>query len=147
VAKGEVESIAQMKAKAQNEHEDGLLEYLEDIIGTTRYKQPIEEASQEVESLNEARGEKMNRLRVVEREKAALEVSRISASAIKLMPFYLGEEAGSGRFLTGFERSYEEEVVVVAIPHVYPWEQLGDHHKSYCTCPFSHIVHNLTTRV
>lgn len=72
---GEVESIAQMKAKAQNEHEDGLLEYLEDIIGTTKYKEPIEQASQEVETLNEARGEKMNRLRVVEREKAALEVS------------------------------------------------------------------------
>ena len=63
-----------MKAKAQNEHEDGLLEYLEDIIGTTRYKEPIEQASHEVETLNEARGEKMNRLRVVEREKAALEV-------------------------------------------------------------------------
>ena len=71
---GEVESIAQMKAKAQSEHEDGLLEYLEDIIGTTRYKQPIEEASAEVEVLNEQRQEKMNRLRVVEREKAALEV-------------------------------------------------------------------------
>ena len=72
---GEVESIAQMKAKAQNEHEDGLLEYLEDIIGTTRYKEPIEQANAEVETLNEERGEKMNRLRVVEREKAALEVS------------------------------------------------------------------------
>jgi structural maintenance of chromosome 4 len=64
-----------MKAKAQNEHEDGLLEYLEDIIGTTKYKEPIEQASQEVETLNEERGEKMNRLRVVEREKSALEVS------------------------------------------------------------------------
>ena len=71
---GEVESIAQMKAKAQSEHEDGLLEYLEDIIGTTKYKEPIEQASQEVETLNEERGEKMNRLRVVEREKGALEV-------------------------------------------------------------------------
>ncbi|CAD6578745.1 MAG: hypothetical protein TREMPRED_002256 [Tremellales sp. Tagirdzhanova-0007] len=73
ILQGEVESIAQMKAKAQNEHEDGLLEYLEDIIGTTRYKEPIEQASREVETLNEERGERMNRLRVVEREKAALE--------------------------------------------------------------------------
>ncbi|GFZ50178.1 hypothetical protein JCM24511_07933 [Saitozyma sp. JCM 24511] len=73
ILQGEVESIAQMKAKAQNEHEDGLLEYLEDIIGTTKYKEPIEQASLEVEALNEQRGEKMNRLRVVEREKAALE--------------------------------------------------------------------------
>jgi structural maintenance of chromosome 4 len=64
-----------MKAKAPSEHEDGLLEYLEDIIGTTKYKAPIEEAQLEVDALNEARGEKMNRLRVVEREKSALEVS------------------------------------------------------------------------
>nr|XP_019043245.1 hypothetical protein I302_07819 [Kwoniella bestiolae CBS 10118]OCF22175.1 hypothetical protein I302_07819 [Kwoniella bestiolae CBS 10118] len=73
ILQGEVESIAQMKAKAQNEHEDGLLEYLEDIIGTTKYKEPIEQANTEVEALNEERGEKMNRLRVVEREKASLE--------------------------------------------------------------------------
>lgn len=62
-----------MKAKAQNEHEDGLLEYLEDIIGTTKYKQPIEDANKDVEELNDQRGEKLNRLRVVEREKSALE--------------------------------------------------------------------------
>ncbi|WVR08284.1 hypothetical protein IAU60_005331 [Kwoniella sp. DSM 27419] len=73
ILQGEVESIAQMKAKAQNEHEDGLLEYLEDIIGTTKYKEPIEQANAEVETLNEERAEKMNRLRVVEREKASLE--------------------------------------------------------------------------
>ncbi|OCF77743.1 hypothetical protein I204_01743 [Kwoniella mangroviensis CBS 8886] len=73
ILQGEVESIAQMKAKAQNEHEDGLLEYLEDIIGTTKYKEPIEQANSEVEALNDERGEKMNRLRVVEREKASLE--------------------------------------------------------------------------
>ena len=38
ILQGEVESISQMKPKAQNEHEDGLLEYLEDIIGTSSYK-------------------------------------------------------------------------------------------------------------
>lgn len=27
-----------MKCKGQNEHETGMLEYLEDIIGTSRYK-------------------------------------------------------------------------------------------------------------
>lgn len=73
ILQGEVESIALMKPKAQNEHEDGLLEYLEDIIGTAKYKEAIEQASEEVEGLNEERGEKMNRLRVVEREKATLE--------------------------------------------------------------------------
>ena len=68
-----------MKPKAQNEHEDGLLEYLEDIIGTSTYKTPIEEALAQVETLTDQRGEKLNRLRIVEREKNALEAQRKEA--------------------------------------------------------------------
>lgn len=71
---GEVESIAQMKPKGANEHEDGLLEYLEDIIGTSKYKLPIEEAQVRVDEFNEARGERLGRLKLVEREKSGLEV-------------------------------------------------------------------------
>jgi structural maintenance of chromosome 4 len=33
-----VEQIAQMKPKAENENDTGLLEFLEEIIGTLRYK-------------------------------------------------------------------------------------------------------------
>lgn len=62
-----------MKPKAPSEHEDGLLEYLEDIIGTAKYKEPIDEAMVEVERLQEDRQIKLNRLRLVEKEKAALE--------------------------------------------------------------------------
>jgi structural maintenance of chromosome 4 len=62
-----------MKPKAPSEHEDGLLEYLEDIIGTSKYKEPIEEALVEMDRLQEERGGKMNRLRIVEKEKNALE--------------------------------------------------------------------------
>lgn len=58
ILQGEVESIAQMKPKAANEHDDGLLEYLEDIIGTSKYKTPIEESATEVETLNEVCVEK-----------------------------------------------------------------------------------------
>ena len=76
---GEVEAIAQMKSKAPTEHEDGLLEYLEDIIGTTRYKTPIEEALVEVDRLNEERGEKLNRLKIVEKEKFSLESKKKEA--------------------------------------------------------------------
>jgi structural maintenance of chromosome 4 len=36
ILQGEVESIAMLKPKAPSEHEDGLLEYLEDIIGSNR---------------------------------------------------------------------------------------------------------------
>ncbi|KAF8129892.1 RecF/RecN/SMC [Boletus edulis] len=79
ILQGEVESIAQMKPKAQNEHEDGLLEYLEDIIGTSSYKTPIEEALAQVEALTDQRSEKLNRLRIVEREKNALEAQRKEA--------------------------------------------------------------------
>ena len=73
ILQGEVESIAQMKPKAANEHDDGLLEYLEDIIGTSRYKTPIEEAATEVETLNEVCVEKQARVQHVEKEKNGLE--------------------------------------------------------------------------
>ncbi|KAK4936548.1 Structural maintenance of chromosomes protein 4 [Elasticomyces elasticus] len=73
ILQGEVESIAQMKPKAANEHDDGLLEYLEDIIGTSRYKTPIEEAAVELESLNEVCIEKQGRVQHVEKEKNSLE--------------------------------------------------------------------------
>ncbi|EPQ60070.1 hypothetical protein GLOTRDRAFT_112842 [Gloeophyllum trabeum ATCC 11539] len=79
ILQGEVESIAQMKPKAPSEHEDGLLEYLEDIIGTSKYKEPIEEAMIEMERLSEERQEKLNRLRIVEKEKSALEEKKKEA--------------------------------------------------------------------
>ncbi|RYP50160.1 hypothetical protein DL768_004277 [Monosporascus sp. mg162] len=81
ILQGEVESIAQMKAKAANEHDDGLLEYLEDIIGTSKYKQPIEEAANEVETLNEVCMEKSGRVQHVEKEKNSLEDKKDKALA------------------------------------------------------------------
>lgn len=74
ILQGEVESIALMKPKAKDENDDGLLEYLEDIIGTSKYKEPIDQASARLETLNEERTEKVNRVRFVEREKDSLEV-------------------------------------------------------------------------
>ncbi len=56
---GEVEQIALMKPRAQSEHDEGMLEFLEDIIGTSRFKEPIEELATKVEELNESRGEKV----------------------------------------------------------------------------------------
>ena len=43
ILQGEVEQIAMMKPKAQSEHEEGLLEYLEDIIGSNTFVPQIEE--------------------------------------------------------------------------------------------------------
>lgn len=70
-----------MKPKAPSEHEDGLLEYLEDIIGTSQYKEPIEEALKKMDELNEDRAHKMNRLKIVERDRAALEKEKKDAEA------------------------------------------------------------------
>ena len=81
ILQGEVESIAQMKPKAANEHDDGLLEYLEDIIGTSKYKTPIEESAAEVETLNEVCVEKNGRVQHVEKEKSALEGKKNKALA------------------------------------------------------------------
>lgn len=81
ILQGEVESIAQMKSKAANEHEDGLLEYLEDIIGTSKYKTPIEESATEVETLNEVCMEKSGRVQHVEKEKNSLEDKKDKALA------------------------------------------------------------------
>lgn len=81
ILQGEVESIAQMKPKAQGEHDDGLLEYLEDIIGTSKYKTPIEESAAEVETLNEVCQEKNSRVQHVEKEKNGLEEKKNKALA------------------------------------------------------------------
>ncbi|KAJ5624087.1 Structural maintenance of chromosomes protein [Penicillium lagena] len=81
ILQGEVESIAQMKAKATGDHDEGLLEYLEDIIGTSKYKTPIEEAATELESLNDVCMEKNNRVQHVEKEKNALEDKKNKALA------------------------------------------------------------------
>uniref|UniRef100_A0AAX7UYS2 Structural maintenance of chromosomes protein n=1 Tax=Astatotilapia calliptera TaxID=8154 RepID=A0AAX7UYS2_ASTCA len=73
ILQGEVEQIAMMKPKGQTEHDEGMLEYLEDIIGSCRLKEPIQTLARRIELLNEQRGEKLNRVKMVEKEKNALE--------------------------------------------------------------------------
>ncbi|KAJ2745554.1 Structural maintenance of chromosomes protein 4 [Coemansia sp. BCRC 34301] len=73
ILQGEVENISQMKAMGQTEHEVGLLEYLEDIIGTSGYKGQIEEARKQVDSLNMERTSQLHRVKIVEKEKNSLE--------------------------------------------------------------------------
>ncbi|XP_063882710.1 structural maintenance of chromosomes protein 4-like [Scylla paramamosain] len=73
ILQGEVEQIAMMKPKALTEHDTGMLEFLEDIVGSSRFKEPIELLNKRVEDLNEARQEKLNRVKIVEKEKDELE--------------------------------------------------------------------------
>lgn len=79
ILQGEVEQIAMMKPKGQTEHDEGMLEYLEDIIGSCRLKEPIQSLARRVELLNEQRGEKLNRVKLVEKEKTALEGEKNTA--------------------------------------------------------------------
>ncbi|KAI8374154.1 P-loop containing nucleoside triphosphate hydrolase protein [Radiomyces spectabilis] len=81
ILQGEVESIALMKAKAKDDNDDGLLEYLEDIIGTSKYKEPIEKTSAQLETLNEERLEKFNRVKYVAKEKDNLEEKKAEAES------------------------------------------------------------------
>lgn len=92
ILQGEVELIAQMKAKAEKENEDGLLEYLEDIIGTSKYKPLIEELLKRVEELNEACLEKEQRFELVEKDKAGLELSKEEALRFLEMEKRLAEK-------------------------------------------------------
>ena len=48
-----------MKPRGQTEHDEGMLEFLEDIIGSSRLKEPIEELNKKVDQLGEGRGEKV----------------------------------------------------------------------------------------
>jgi structural maintenance of chromosome 4 len=48
ILQGEVEQIATMKPKGATEHDTGLLEYLEDVIGSNRFAEQITEKGTQV---------------------------------------------------------------------------------------------------
>ena len=73
ILQGEVEQIALMKPKSVTEHGDGMLEFLEDIIGSSRYKEAIEKLNKKVEYFDEERKDKLSRVKVVEKDKDELE--------------------------------------------------------------------------
>ena len=79
ILQGEVEQISLMKAKAQNENETGLLEYLEDIIGSNKYVQRINELEKDIELKDEERREKLSRVNACQHELSALESDKNNA--------------------------------------------------------------------
>lgn len=81
ILQGEVEQISMMKPKGQTEHETGLLEYLEDIIGTDKYIPMLEESSKKLEELNEKRQSMVTRAKIAERERDGLEADKTAAEA------------------------------------------------------------------
>ena len=79
ILQGEVEQISLMPPKAQNKGETGLLEYLEDIIGTKSYVEEIDELNEELQTLNEQRSGVIQRVKVVQKEKDSLESAKQEA--------------------------------------------------------------------
>jgi structural maintenance of chromosome 4 len=82
ILQGEVEQISMMKPKAAAAGEEGLLEYLEDIIGSNVYVTKIAEAEKVVETLSTERSEKLNRVKAAEKEVSALESSKTEAESL-----------------------------------------------------------------
>ena len=82
ILQGEVEMISMMSPKGKTEDDDGLLEYLEDIIGSNKFLEETKEASAKVEALSEQRQEKLNRVKAVEKEKEGLEGAKLEAEAL-----------------------------------------------------------------
>ncbi|GAX79886.1 hypothetical protein CEUSTIGMA_g7326.t1 [Chlamydomonas eustigma] len=73
ILQGEVEQISMMRPKAEDKNDTGLLEYLEDIIGTHKYVEHIEEGGKKMQELHEKRQGMIQRLKVVEKEREGLE--------------------------------------------------------------------------
>lgn len=82
ILQGEVEMISMMPPKGKTESDEGLLEYLEDIIGSNKYVEETNLAAAKVEALSEQRQEKLNRVKAVEKEKDNLEGAKIEAEAL-----------------------------------------------------------------
>lgn len=84
ILQGEVEQISMMKPKAQGPYDEGFLEYLEDIIGTNKYVEKIDESYEELESLNERRSGVMQLVKLAEKERDRLENSKNEAETYML---------------------------------------------------------------
>ncbi|XP_074317799.1 structural maintenance of chromosomes protein 4 [Silene latifolia] len=84
ILQGEVEQISLMKPKAQGPHDEGFLEYLEDIIGTNKYVEKIEDSHKQLESLNEKRSGVVQMVKLAEKERDSLEDVKNEAEAYML---------------------------------------------------------------
>jgi structural maintenance of chromosome 4 len=67
-----------MKPKAEDEHDSGLLEYLEDIIGTKHYVEHITKAAGQLEEMGEDRRKHLQLVKVARMHRivASMWVSR-----------------------------------------------------------------------
>lgn len=83
ILQGEVELISQMKPLGTAPGETGLLEYLEDIIGSNQYVEPIVKANADYDGAEEQRTQAKNRMRAAEKTREGLKGSRDDVLAFK----------------------------------------------------------------
>lgn len=100
ILQGEVEMIAQMKPKAENENDDGLLEYLEDIIGTSAYKEEIESTTSKIESMQDSFNEKEKVFKYITKEFEEIERQKDSALDYLKLEKRLKDETSKYYYLT-----------------------------------------------
>eukprot|EP00850_Spirogloea_muscicola_P004528 SM000019S05072 [mRNA] locus=s19:742976:750966:- [translate_table: standard] len=81
ILQGEVEQIALMKPKGVYKQDEGLLEYLEDIIGSNRYVEKIDKSAAILESANEKRVAAIHRMKAAVKEKDSLQEAKNDAEA------------------------------------------------------------------
>nr|CEL74832.1 TPA: chromosome condensation protein, putative [Toxoplasma gondii VEG] len=85
ILQGEVEQIALMKPKATRPEETGLLEYLEELVGSNRLVEPIQKAQEDYEASCQQYQEKANRCRAAGAEVKQLEGPK--NEAVKFLHF------------------------------------------------------------
>ena len=84
ILQGEVELISQMKPMAQvGTVETGLLEYLEEIIGSNKFVEPIAKSNAEYDGAEEDRTQSKNRMRAAEKTREGLRGSRDDVVAFR----------------------------------------------------------------
>ncbi|KAL9227011.1 hypothetical protein vseg_002759 [Gypsophila vaccaria] len=105
ILQGEVEQISMMKPKAQGPHDEGFLEYLEDIIGTNKYVEKIEESFKQLESLNEKRSGVVQIVKLAEKERDSLEDVKNEAETYMLKELSLLKWQEKATKLTAEENS------------------------------------------
>jgi len=83
ILQGEVEMISMMPPKGKADgNDEGLLEYLEDIIGSNKYVERANLAAARVEQLGEVRQERLNRVKAAEKEKDSLLGAKAEAESL-----------------------------------------------------------------
>eukprot|EP00477_Mikrocytos_mackini_P001460 GAHX01001569.1.p1 GENE.GAHX01001569.1~~GAHX01001569.1.p1 ORF type:complete len:1231 (-),score=359.42 GAHX01001569.1:23-3715(-) len=91
ILQGEIDSISMMKPKAIRETEVGLLEYLEDVIGTGQYLVPLNNIEKKLDKINDKKGEKTRRLKLVEKDIKSLEVQKDEAMDLVVLRFRISK--------------------------------------------------------